>query len=88
MKKIFSILSLCVGIIGLGLFLKPVLEIICGISGLVFAFLGKDKEAGVIMEGICYWGRNIAWINIIWVCLEFGLKYFGVDLFQLLGIIE
>ena len=81
MKKFFSISSLCVGIIGLGLFFKPVLEIICGVSGLVFAILGKDKDAGVFMDGIRYWGRNIAWINIIWVCLEFALQYFGINLF-------
>lgn len=81
MKKVFSIVSLLVGVIGLGVFLKPVIEIFCGIVGLILAILGKDKNAGMVMDGINHWGRNIAWLNIIWVCLEFGLKFAGITLF-------
>ena len=44
MKKVFSIASLVVGVIGLGVFFKPVLEIICGIGGLVLSILGKDEN--------------------------------------------
>ncbi len=81
LKKIFSIASLVVGIIGLGLFFKPVLEICCGIGGLILAILGRDKDAGTIMSAICDWGRNVAWLNIIWACIEFGLHFIGIDLF-------
>ena len=69
MKKVFSIASLVVGVIGLGVFFEPVLEIICGVGGLVLSILGKDKNAGMVMDGIRSWGRNVAWLNIIWVCL-------------------
>ena len=81
MKKVFSIASLVVGVIGLGVFFEPVLEIICGVGGLVLSILGKDKNAGMVMDGIRSWGRNIAWLNIIWVGLEFGLKFAGIELF-------
>ena len=81
MMKVFSIASLVVGVIGLGVFFEPVLEIICGVGGLVLSILGKDKNAGMVMDGIRSWGRNIAWLNIIWVCLEFGLKFAGIELF-------
>lgn len=81
MKKFFSVASLVVGVIGLGVFFNPVIEIICGVGGLILAIVGKDENLGRVMEGIRYWGRNIAWINIIWVCLEFGLKMFGIELF-------
>ena len=80
MKKVFSIASLVVGVIGLGVFFEPVLEIICGVGGLVLSILGKDKNAGMVMDGIRSWGRNVAWLNIIWVCLEFGLKFAGIEL--------
>ena len=81
MKKVFSIASLVVGVIGLGVFFEPVLEIICGVGGLVLSILGKDKNAGMVMDGSRSWGRNVAWLNIIWVCLEFGLKFAGIELF-------
>ena len=81
MKKVFSIASLVVGVIGLGVFFEPVLEIICGVGGLVLSILGKDKNAGMVMDGIRSWGRNVAWLNIIWVFLEFGLKFAGIELF-------
>ena len=58
MKKVFSIASLVVGVIGLGVFFEPVLEIICGVGGLVLSILGKDKNAGMVMDGIRSWGRN------------------------------
>ena len=80
MKIVFSIASLVVGVIGLGVFFEPVLEIICGVGGLVLSILGKDKNAGMVMDGIRSWGRNVAWLNIIWVCLEFGLKFAGIEL--------
>ena len=81
MKKVFSIASLVVGVIGLGVFFEPVLEIICGVGGLVLSILGKDKNAGMVMDGIRSWGRNVAWLNISWVCLEFGLNFAGIELF-------
>ena len=81
MKKVFSIASLVVGVIGLGVFFEPVLEIICGVGGLVLSILGKDKNAGMVMDGIRSWGRTVAWLHIIWVCLEFGLKFAGIELF-------
>jgi hypothetical protein len=81
MKKILSIASLIVGIIGLGVSFKPVIEIICGIGGLILAIIAKDKNAGMIIDGIRSWGRNLAWINIIWVCLEFGLGLVGIKIF-------
>ena len=81
MKKFFPVASLVVGIIGLGVFFKPVIEIICGVGGLILAIACRDESLGRVMDGIRYWGRNIAWINIIWVCLEFGLKMFGIELF-------
>ena len=81
MKKVFSIASLVVGVIGLGVFFEPVLEIICGVGGLVLSILGKDKNAGMVMDGIRSWGRNVALLNIIWVCLEFGLKFAVIELF-------
>lgn len=81
MKKYLSIASLAVGIIGLGVFFKPVLEIICGIGGLMLAIIAKDKKAGMIIDGIRHWGKCIAWLNIIWVCIEFGLKFAGINLF-------
>lgn len=81
MKRILSIVSLAIGIIGLGVFFKPVLEIVCGIGGLILAKMAKDEKAGMIIDGIRHWGERIAWLNIIWVCLEFGLKFAGIDLF-------
>lgn len=81
MKKILSITSLAIGIIGLGVFFMPVLEIICGIGGLILAIIAKDENAGIIIDGIRHWGRNIAWLNIIWVCLELGLKLAGIGIF-------
>jgi hypothetical protein len=82
MKKVFSIASLVVGVIGLGLYFKPIPEIICGIGGLILSILGKDKNADRAMNVIRSWGRNVAWVNIIWVCLEFGLKIAGIELFK------
>lgn len=81
MKKILSIASLVLGVVGLGVFFKPVIEILCGIGGLILAIMGKDENAGMVMDGIRHWGRNIAWLNIIWVCLELGLKFVGIELF-------
>ena len=80
MKIVFSIASLVVGVIGLGMFFKPVLKIIRGIGGLVVSILGKDENTGMVIDGIRSWGRNVAWLNIIWVCLEFGLKFAGIEL--------
>lgn len=81
MKKILSIASLVVGIIGLGVFFKPVFELICGVGGLMLANFAKDKNASMVIDGIRSWGRNFAWINIIWVCLEIVLKFSGINLF-------
>lgn len=82
MKKILAIASLVVGIIGLGVFFNPVLEISCGIGGLILALIAKDKDAGMVIDGIRHCGSYIAWINIIWVCIEFGLKFAGYNLFS------
>lgn len=81
MKKIFSFASLAVGILGLGMFLRPVIEIICGVGGLLLSILGKESDAGMFVRAVRRLGRDIAWINIIWVCLEFGLKLAGFDIF-------
>ena len=81
MKKFLSIASLVIGIAGLSVFLEPVVEIICGVVGLCLALFAKDPNAGHIIDGIRYWGRNIAWINIAWVCLEVALKFVGIDIF-------
>lgn len=81
MKKMLAIASLVVGIIGLGVFFQPVLEIICGIGGLILAICAKDKNAGTIIKAIRSVGFSVAWLNIIWVCLELGLKYAGIELF-------
>ena len=59
MKIVFSIASLVVGVIGLGVFFKPVLKIICGIGGLVVSILGKDENTGMVIDGIRSWGRNV-----------------------------
>lgn len=81
MKKIFAIASLVIGVIGLGVFYKPVVEIICGGGGLILAIAAKDKDAGSVMDGIRHCGLYIAWLNIIWVCTEFVLKIAGIELF-------
>ena len=81
MKKYLSIASLAIGIIGLGVFFKPVLVVICGIGGFILAIMAKDENAGMIIDGIRHWGKYIAWLNIIWVCIEFGLKFAGITLF-------
>lgn len=81
MKNFFAIISLVLGVVGLGVFFNPILEIICGIGGLIFAILAKNKDAGMVMNGIRYWGRNIAWLNIFWVCVEVVLMFVGISLF-------
>ena len=82
MKKAFTIASFVVGIIGLGVFFRPILEISCGIGGLICGLIGKDKNAGKGMKTLHSFGISFAWLNILWVCLEFGLKYAGIDLFS------
>ena len=81
MKKIFAISSLVIGIIGLGVFLKPVIELLCGFGGLILSILAKGDKSSKIINGIRSWGNYLAWINIIWVCIELGLKVFGIELF-------
>lgn len=70
MKKMFSIVSLALGVCGLSLFFKPALELSCGIGGLIFAVLARDKNAGMILDSIRHCGLCLAWINIIWFCVE------------------
>lgn len=82
MKTVFSISSLVIGLIGLGVFFNPVYEIVCGVGGLILSLLAKSKETGKTIRFIRSWGNYLAWINIIWVIIEFGLKYAGIDLFQ------
>ena len=43
MKKILAIAALVVGVIGLGVFFQPFLEIICGVGGLILAICAKKK---------------------------------------------
>lgn len=81
MKKFCAILSLIIGLIGLGVFSKPVIEIICGVGGLILALVAKNPDAGSAIKAIRNWGSYLAWINILWVCLEFVLKFFGINLF-------
>lgn len=81
MKTLFSYGSIIIGIIGLGLFFSPVLEILCGVGGLFLSILGKDKNASWFTEAVRKYGNYAAWLNIIWVCIEFGLKFAGIDLF-------
>ena len=82
LKTLFSYGSLIIGIIGLGLFFSPVSEIICGVGGLVLSMLGKDKNARWFTDAVRKYGNYAAWLNIIWVCIEFGLKFAGIDLFN------
>ena len=77
MKKVLSVVSVIIGIIGLFFFFKPVPEIACGVVGLITAILAKDKEAGMVIDAIRSCGLYLAWINIIWVCLEFALSSIG-----------
>lgn len=80
-KKILAIASLIIGIVGLGVFQKPVLEIICGVGGLVLAILAKDKEESYAFRLIRNWGSYFAGLNIVWVCIEMVLKFFDIDVF-------
>lgn len=84
-KTIFSYASLIIGIIGLGLFFSPVLEIICGVGGLLFSIIGKDKNARWFTDSVRKYGNYAAWVNIIWVGIEFGLKFAGIDLLGNMG---
>ena len=82
MKGFLAIASLVVGIIGLGVYFQPVFELICGVGGLVIGLCARDKNASTIMQAVRSVGLSVAWINIIWVCLEFGLKFAGIELFN------
>lgn len=84
-KTLFSYGSIIIGIAGLGVFFNPVLEILCGITGLFLSIIGKDKNAKWFTDGVRRYGNYAAWINIIWVCIEIGLKFAGVDLFDNTG---
>lgn len=84
-KTVFSYGSIIIGIVGLGLFFKPVAEIICGVVGLVLSIVGKDKNAIWFTDAVRRYGNYAAWVNIIWVCIEIGLKLAGVDLFDNMG---
>lgn len=85
LKTLFSYGSIIIGIIGLGLFFSPVSEIICGVGGLILSIMGKDKNATWFTDAVRKYGNYAAWLNIIWVCLEFGLKFAGIDLFGMGG---
>lgn len=82
MKTVLSIASLVIGVVGLGVFARPVIEIICGVGGLTLAYFAKDPEAGAVIRGVRSWGNSLAWVNILWVCLEFALKIAGIDLLE------
>lgn len=81
LKTLCAYGSLIIGIIGLGVFFSPFLEIICGVAGLILSIMGKDKNARWFTDGVRRYGNYAAWINIIWVCIEIGLKFAGIDLF-------
>lgn len=81
MKTILSIASLIVGIIGIGVFSNPPLEITLGFGGLILSLLAKSDKLGKFVSGIRSWGNYLAWLNIIWVCIEYGLKFAGISLF-------
>lgn len=81
-KTILAYGSIIIGIIGLCLFFQPVPEIICGVAGMVLSIMAKDRNATWFTDAVRNNGNHVAWINIIWVCLEFGLKFAGIDLFN------
>lgn len=81
-QKVFlSYASIIVGIIGLCLFFRPIPEIICGVGGLILSYVAKDKNASWLTDAVRRYGNYAAWVNIIWVCIEFGLKFAGFDVF-------
>lgn len=78
---IFAIASLVVGFIGLCLFFNPIFGMVCGVVGLMFFLMVKDKYIGKVVGGIRTWGCYIAWFNIVWACVVFVLKLSGINLF-------
>lgn len=82
MKAALSILSLIIGVIGVGVFFNPVVEIICGVGGLIISIIAKDPKSSRVIRIVRYFGNSLAWLNIFWVCLEFGLKFAGINLFE------
>lgn len=81
LKTLFSYGSIIIGIVGLGLFFAPVPEICCGVGGLLLSILGKDNNASWFTAAVRKYGNYAAWLNIVWVCIEIGLKLAGIDLF-------
>ncbi len=81
-KTLLAYASITVGIIGLCLFFTPVLEIICGVGGLILSIIAKDKNASWFTDAVRKYGNYAAWLNILWVCIEFGLKFAGINLFE------
>lgn len=81
MKATLAIVSLIIGIVGLGVFFNPLIEIFCGVTGLVLSMIAKDPSSSKTTKIIRSWGNSLAWINIIWVCVEIGLKFAGINLF-------
>lgn len=80
-KTILAYCSIVIGVIGLGLFFAPIPEIICGVGGLVLSIAAKDENASWFVQAVRRYGNWAAWVNISWVCLEFGLKFAGINLF-------
>ncbi|MBR0024756.1 MAG: hypothetical protein IJP59_09130 [Muribaculaceae bacterium] len=81
MKKILAIASLVAGVIGVGVFFNPIIEIACGVGGLILSLLAKDANANSFFRHVRSWGNFLAWLNIIWVCVEFALQFLGINLF-------
>ncbi len=74
-KTLMAYGSIIIGIIGLGLFFAPIPEIICGVGGLILSIIAKDKNASWFTDAVRRYGNYAAWLNIIWVCIELGLKF-------------
>lgn len=81
-KTLMAYGSIIIGIIGLCLFFQPVPELICGVAGMILSIMAKDKNASWFTDAVRNYGNYAAWINIIWVCIEIGLKFAGIDLFN------
>ncbi|MDE5785404.1 MAG: hypothetical protein K2H98_02635 [Duncaniella sp.] len=81
-KTIMAYGSIAIGIIGICIFFSPILEIICGVSGLILSIAAKDKNATWFTDAVRRYGSYAAWINIIWVCIELALKLCGIGIFN------
>ena len=74
--------SIIIGIIGLCVYFKPVAEIFFGVTGMILSIAAKDKNATWFTDAVRSTGNYVAWLNIIWVCIEISLKFVGINLFN------